>query len=236
MKLKQGRIIEIDILRGICILGMVVVHLLMNYYDFYQNHNYPDFLRFFFDWGGIIFVVLSGIAVTLGHHPIKRGLLVFAAGMICTLVTYGLQEFDVPILVIRFGILHCLGVCMIVSPKLLQTPKTVLTALGLCIIWVGYWFESGGVSLVENRYLYPLGLRYIGFSSGDYFPLAPHLGWFILGIVLGRLLYKKRTSLLGKMKGNFFPVNFLRWCGQQSLWIYLLHQPVLYGVFYLLQI
>jgi len=232
MKLKQGRIFEIDALRGICIIGMVIVHLLMNYFDFYQSKAYPDFLRFFFDWGGIIFVVLSGIAVTLGHHPIKRGLLVFGAGMLCTLVTYGMNELDIPMLVIRFGILHCLGVCMILSPKLLQTPKTVLLALGSCIVILGYWFEE---MYIQSRCLYPLGLRYPGFSSGDYFPLAPHLGWFILGIVMGKLIYQKRSSIFGKCKGNFFPVNFLCWCGQHSLWIYLLHQPIMYGIFYLLQ-
>ncbi len=232
MKLKQGRIVEIDALRGICILGMVVVHALMNYFDFYKGSNYPEFLQFFFDWGGIIFVVLSGIAVTLGHHPIKRGLLVFAAGMICTLVTWGLTVVGMDMMIIRFGILHCLGICMIVSPKLLQTPKTVLLFLGGCIVLLGFWFDSMRVS---QTYLFPLGLRYYGFSSGDYFPLFPYLGWFAGGIALGKLIYQKKTSIFGKIKADFFPVNALCWCGQQSLWIYLAHQPILYGIFYLLK-
>ena len=232
MKLKQNRIIEIDLLRGICIVGMVIVHGLMNYYDFYQNSDYPEFLWFFFDWGGIIFVVLSGIAVTLGHHPIKRGLLVFAAGMICTLVTFALATLGLDIWVIWFGILHCLGVCMIVSPKLLQTPKTVLVFLALCILALGKRFET---MTVQNQYLFPFGLRYNGFASGDYFPLFPYLGWFILGIAAGKLLYSKRASLFGKSKPDFFPVNLFCWCGQQSLWIYLAHQPILYGIFYLIK-
>ncbi len=231
MKLKPNRIVELDVLRGICIIGMVIVHGLMNYFDFYKSSNYPDFLQFFFDWGGIIFVILSGVAVTLGHHPIKRGLFVFGAGLLCTLVTLGLTYLGIEILVIRFGILHCLGVCMILSPKLLKTPKTVLLFLGACIITMGYWFES---FLVHSRYLFPFGLRYAGFSSGDYFPLFPNLGWFVLGIAIGKLIYAKKNSVFGKGKGDFFPINLLAWCGQQSLWIYLAHQPILYGIFYLI--
>ena len=80
------------------------------------------------------------------------------------------------------------------------------------------------------EFLFPLGLLYPGFSSGDYFPLLPNLGYFLLGTVLGRTLYKKKESLLPGINANGPGLRFLCWCGQQSLWIYLLHQPILAGI------
>ena len=66
-----------------------------------------------------------------------------------------------------------------------------------------------------------------GFYSADFFPLLPNVGWFLLGAVLGRVLYKEKKTLFPKVPAEAFPIRFLSWCGRQSLFIYLLHQPVL---------
>ncbi len=228
MKSKE-RIFELDAARGICIIGMVVVHFFLNYYDFFKNSQYPAFLQFFFDWGGVLFVLLSGIAVTLGHHPIKRGLIVFLAGMVCTGITFAMEWMGFGVIPIRFGILHCLGICMLLSPMLLRFPNWLLPILSGGILVTSYYFDA---LVVDCPYLFPLGIRYWGFSSGDYFPLFPYLGYFILGILLGTILYPNKTSRLTKINSNIFPIPFLCWCGKQSLWIYLAHQPILYGLFY----
>ena len=112
------------------------------------------------------------------------------------------------------------GIC-----KKLPTP--VLAVLGLVMVITGYWFET---IQVESRWLFPLGLLYPGFASSDYFPLFPHLGWFLLGAVLGRTAYRDKKTLLPKVPAEAAPLRFFCWCGTHSLWIYLLHQPVIYGV------
>ena len=71
------RIWELDALRGISILGMVGIHLL---YDLNISFSLP--LQLLQDWGGCIFLLLSGICATLGSRPVKRGLLVLGCGMI----------------------------------------------------------------------------------------------------------------------------------------------------------
>ena len=73
-----------------------------------------------------------------------------------------------------------------------------------------------------------------GFSSSDFFPLLPHLGWFLLGACLGRTLYREKKSLLPNFPSDNILVRFFRWCGTHSLWIYLIHQPVLYLIVSLL--
>lgn len=230
MKNSRERIFELDAMRGICIIGMVVVHFFLNYYDFFKSGSYPAFLQFFFDWGGVLFVILSGIAVTLGHRPVKRGLAVLAAGMLCTAVTWGMDALGYNMLIIRFGILHCLAVCMLLSPLLLRLPKWSLPLLAAVTVALGFWFEA---LRVDSLLLFPLGLRYVGFSSGDYFPLFPYLGWFVAGIWLGKTAYKNKTTLLPKVNSARFPLSFLCACGRHSLWIYLLHQPILYVLFML---
>ncbi len=80
----------------------------------------------------------------------------------------------------------------------------------------------------------PLGLPWKGFISSDYFPLLPNLGYFLLGAFLGRTLYKNKESLLPNVSTDNPVIRFLLLCGKHSLWIYLLHQPVLSAVFSLI--
>ena len=57
------------------------------------------------------FILLSGFCFSLGSRPIKRGLLVFGAGCVISLVTM----FVMPEQRVRFGILSLIGCCMPVS-------------------------------------------------------------------------------------------------------------------------
>lgn len=216
----KKRIWELDALRGICILGMVFIHLL---YDL--NVTFPLPLKLLKDWGGCIFLLLSGLCVTLGHRPIKRGLIVLGCGMICTLVTWGMYALGMsPVgIVIWFGVLHCLGACMLLWPVFKKLPSFALGILAAIFIALGFYFQSVRVSF---PWLVPLGIRFSGFTSSDYFPLLPHLGFFLLGAVIGKLLYSKKQSLFPNAP-NF---RFLCFCGRHSLAIYLLHQPILYGI------
>ena len=67
------------------------------------------------------------------------------------------------------------------------------------------------------------------FASSDYFPLHPNLGYFLIGAAIGKTLYRKKESLLPALAdyGIWKPLCFL---GRHSLWVYLLHQPILSGI------
>ena len=215
---------ELDALRGICLLGMIFIHFL---YDLRISLPLP--LQLLQNWGGCAFLVLSGICVTLGHHPRRRGILVFGCGMLCTLVTWGMfvLKFAPREMVIWFGVLHCLGTCMLLWPVFRKLSGAVLTALAVLFVVFGFFLKS---VLLPGPWLIPLGIRYPGFASADYFPLLPNLGFFLLGAVSGQKLYAKKQSLLP----NITPTRFLCFCGRHSLAIYLLHQPILYGILFTL--
>ena len=233
----KNRIWELDAFRGLCILGMVIVHFIFDLTELYGiiRWDAPALFSFVQNWGGVLFLLLSGICATLGSRSIRRGIIVFLCGMICTAVTAGMYLLDMAdsFIVIRFGVLHCLGLCMILWAAFRKLPTWVLTALGIVLIGLGFRFQ--GIR-VEAQWLFPLGLVSRGFSSSDYFPLLPNLGYFLLGSVLGRTLYRTKQSLLPDVNTRGPVLRFLMFCGRQSLFIYLLHQPVLSGLCMLLSL
>ena len=144
----KKRIWELDALRGLCVVGMVVVHLLFDLIYLYSVLTLgpvgDGLFMFLTQWGGVLFILISGICVTLGSRPVRRGLVVFASGMLCTGVTcamYFLNLQDKSI-IIYFGILHCLGACMLLWPAFKGLPVWALGLAGVVLIAIGFWMES----------------------------------------------------------------------------------------------
>lgn len=230
--MQKKRIWELDAFRGLCILGMVVVHLL---FDLMNTFSMPGLERsnlfsFVMLWGGVLFLLLSGICVTLGHHPIRRGLIVLGAGLLCTIVTWAMAALGLAdaSLIIYFGVLHCLGVCMLLWPIFRRFPNwlTAIIALILCIVGL-YWRQN---TPLVSWWTMPFGAPPADFVTSDYFPLFPNLGFFLFGSLLGKGLYKNKVSLFPRVNRRFFLIRFLTFCGRYSLLIYLLHQPVITGI------
>lgn len=144
--------------------------------------------------------------------------------MACTAVTAGMYLLGMAGrgVIIWFGVLHCLGVCMLLWLPAKKLPTWALAALGAALVAAG-WYLRG--QIFSFPWLMPLGFTFPGFASSDYFPLMPNFGYFLLGAAAGRLLYPERKSLLpGRETGL---TRFFCRCGRHSLLIYLLHQPLL---------
>lgn len=231
---KKPRIWEIDALRGGFILCVVLAHTLFCGQYMLGLWELPRFLNsVLFGGAGSVFVVLSGLSVTLGSRSVRRGLIVFGCGMLLTLgsllgVLLGLLGESY---IIRFGVLHLLGVCMLLYPLLRRLPDAALALLGAAALALGFWFLT---LTVELPFLFPLGLCTAGFTSGDYFPIFPQLGWFCFGILLGRLLYREKKTRFPRVNAETAPLRFLQFCGRKSLVIYIVHLPVVGGIMYLI--
>ena len=229
------RIWELDALRGLCLLGVVAVHLIFDLTELYGIITWeaPDWFMFLQSWGGVIFLLISGICVTLGSRSVRRGIVVFGCGLLISAVTwvmYAYLDFHRSVL-IYFGVLHCLGTCMILWPLFKKWPAWLLGLLAAVLTGVGFWANE---QTVNTPWLVPLGFTFRGFSTSDYFPLLPHLGFFLMGAVLGKTLYARKQTLFPKINENTPLLRFLRACGRHSLWIYLLHQPILSAICLLL--
>ncbi len=232
----KKRIWELDVFRGICILGVIIVHFVYDMVELYGlvRWDYPPIFSFIQDWGGVLFLLLSGICATLGRHSVRRGLIVLGCGLVISAVTVGMYLLELANagIIIYFGVLHCLGFCMLLWPLFKKLPWWALLILGGALTGLGFYLL--GQPPAEHCWLMVVGLPWNGFVTSDYFPLLPHLGFFLLGAVLGKTLYRRKESMMpGVNTGNIF-IRFFSFCGRQSLWLYLLHQPLLSGIFYLI--
>ena len=228
MTQKQNRIWEIDAARGLCIPGMILIHLIYDVVNLYGfiHWPYPAWYSLFKNNYGALFLLISGVSVTLGRRSARRGVQVFLSGMIVSAVTVGMYLIGMAGkgIIIYFGVLHCLGVCMLLWPAFRKLRPLQLLAIGTPLVLVGWWLR-GQVWNVPA--LMPLGFTFPGFSSSDYFPLMPNLGYFLLGAAFGKQFYAEKKSLLPQVDPAHPLIRGLTWMGRNSLMIYLLHQPLL---------
>lgn len=235
-KESPARIWEIDFLRGLAIILMVGYHLL---YDLGDFAGLKKFLGFSTDlttpawllaqhfFAGL-FVILSGISSNFSQNNFRRSLKYLAVALIITAATY---LFD-PGSVILFGIIHCLGISALIYGLFFRKsgPVTCLVS-GLIVAALSALLPSVHKTLsINSNWLLPLGLHRADFASFDYFPLIPWFGVFLAGAALGRWFYSDRKSLVPRP----LPETIVNWCGRHSLWIYLLHQPIILAILYLL--
>jgi uncharacterized membrane protein len=225
----KKRIWELDTLRGVFVLCMISVHIVYDLVDLYGiiHWDYPPVYTFFRGRIGMMFLLISGICATLGKRSVRRGIQVLGCGMLVTAVTVAIYLLGLAdrIIIIYFGILHCLGICMLLWPLFKKCATWLLGVFGGIFALIGLCFYN--VAPVDFPWLIPLGLLYPEFQSADYFPLLPHLGFFLLGAVLGRTLYAKKESLLPNVNANNPVIRFLSGCGRYSLFIYMIHQPII---------
>lgn len=225
--LTKNRIWELDALRGLLIPGMILIHLVYDVVDLYRfvDWPYPEWYSLFKNNYGALFVLLSGVCVTLGRRSIRRGLTVFAGGVACTIVTCGMYVLGMAGkgIIIYFGVLHCLGVCMMLWPVFRKSKSWQLVLLGAVLTAAGWVLRIH--IYIDMPILMPLGFRFPGFASSDYFPLMPNLGYFLLGAAAGKKLYREKKTLLPDFPSENPVVRFFRFCGKHSLTIYLAHQP-----------
>lgn len=227
MKPGNGRIWELDFLRGLALIMMTYFHLIYDMNELFgYSVNYEGNINGLIGkLSALLFMTISGISVCLGRSSFKRGLKVLAAALLVTLASY---IFDNDYFII-FGILHFLGLCMLLSGFLKKLPWYVLITAAAAIAVFGYTFPLDNFS---NNYFIILGFRKPSFVSSDYYPLLPYMGIFMFGIVLGKTLYREKKSLLRPLPGH----KILSLAGRHTLPIYLVHQPVILLVLYLISL
>jgi len=238
---RPHRIIEIDFLRGIAIILMIIFHLIVDLRDFY-GYNLEYLGGFWYLEGklsAILFIIIAGISSTLGKNSTRHGLTIFAWAMLLTLITY-LYNDNCYIL---FGILHFLGISLLTANLIGRLPIPWLLFISSAVLFIGIFLFQ---SFVNNPYLFPLGLLTRTFVSLDYYPLFPWYGLFLFGIILGKLFYinKKERLDLHQVPPSYAEItisqlpialrNGITYLGQHSLIVYLIHQPILLVLLYLI--
>ena len=214
----NNRVFEIDLLRFVAIILMIVFHIVYDIDTFTAyNINYSKgFWYFVGRSASIIFIFTSGLSSGFSKKTIKRGILLIVLGLLISVITYVLFKSAY----IRFGILSLLGVSMILSPALKKLSPFFLIFTSLSIFYIHYLIRD---IVVTTSILIPLGLTYQNFYTLDYFPIIPNLSFYILGLTVYKLFYQKHKSLFFTNYTN----KYVTLISKKSLLIYLLHQPLI---------
>lgn len=225
-----------DLLRGIAVLCMVAYHTLWDLVFLYDvsipwfRSDGAEVWQLSIRWA---FLLLSGFCWRLGRHSLKRGLLVLGCSAVVSLVTM----VFLPDSLILFGVLTCIGCGMLLliplDRYLRKLPPWLGLALCLALFLLTQEIPVGRLGpwplpdrLYANHLTALLGFPPGRFYSTDYVPLIPWLFVFIMGYCIHSLMEQ-----LGWLKHlSAIRCRPLQWLGRHALPIYMLHQPVIYGI------
>ena len=215
---------------------MVVFHSIFNLRVFFGIKSINYYQGFWFyesRISAIIFIALVGVvsAIICQRKTFKiasqknayRGLRLIALGLLITLITFLLERENT----IWFGILHFLGLSTLISIPLCRYKR--LNVLLAIILFIGYFPIKN--LYTENYFGVIFGIMPPDFASYDHYSLIPWLGFVLIGIALGNWIYANNKSPVKRQPSP--PEKGLAVIGKYSLWIYLIHQPILLTMMWL---
>jgi uncharacterized membrane protein len=233
-----ARIALVDALRGLALLAMAVYHFswdlgMFGIADLGVAES-PLWIAFARATAGS-FLALAGVSLWLGHgeqfrpRPYWRRLaMIVAAAAAITVVSW----FADPDGIIWFGILHCIAASSVLGLAFMRLPvPLILIAAIACLaapaLFTSPWFNAPG-------WLW-LGLSVEAPPSNDYTPLLPWFGVFLGGIAIARiaLAIRPKTAWAALWQPSNIAHRILILAGRHSLLVYLVHQPLLLGLLWL---
>ena len=225
------RVPLIDFLRGLAVILMIIFHFNFDLSSF--RITSPHFYKDEF-WLGvrllimILFITLVGINLVLSQAGVTqktfwhRQLKVLS----CALAVSGGSYLLLPASFIYFGVLHFIFIgsilgCLIVGANWARFNLII----GIFIIVFSQFYQS---EVFDNPLLNWIGLTTHNPLTEDYVPLLPWLGVLLIGIFIGHQILPRMPNLLRNFQIK--PINFI---GKNSLVIYMIHQPIMIGLFIL---
>ena len=244
----KQRYFWIDNIRAIAMISMILYHGAWDLVYLYGKDWQWYYGDFAFLWQQSIcwtFILLSGFCWSFSKKPLKQGLLVFGAGLVVTITTL-IFSYESRII---FGVLTFLGTSALILIPLRPVFEKLSAVAGTCIMFGLFAFTYGinrgylgvfgwklielPIGLYKNLFHTFIGFPDVEFFSADYFSLMPWMFLYFVGYFLYRL-WKEEKLPSAKCLNYHIPV--LTWLGKKSLIIYMIHQPVLYGLLEVIKI
>lgn len=231
LDLESNRVYEIDLLRGMAIVLMIIFHFsfdlsLFGWADFDTNSD--------MEWRIFRAIIVSSFLLAVGmssylayHHCVNTKKLARAVGKlfsVSVLITLGSLVMH-PNTWVYFGIIHFITLALPVSVWFVRTPSLALI-FGVTSI-IGYW-----TGLLNLTPAWRWGVLHLGLPTRtiDVVSFIPWIGVVLIGVFI---MHKRLFNLTIREHALGNKLVFL---GQHSLMIYLIHQPIMYGLFSLTDI
>ena len=230
------RIALLDFLRGAALIGMTVFHFVYDLEFFgLEELGYSDQLH----WQTLAtivagsFLFLAGASLYLAHTEEirwrswgRRFAIILLAAFGITLAT----RFVTPETYIFFGILHMIAFASLAGLAFLRAPWWLAGAAAALVFAIDLsvaseWLDASSLSW--------LGLAKAVPMTNDFRPVFPWLAPALLGIGAAKMCHRAnwldRLAML-RLEGWF--ARSIRFLGCHSLLYYLLHQPILFALFW----
>jgi uncharacterized membrane protein len=224
------RIHGLDVLRGGSISLMVLHHMAYSY-RFLFNGKFDLYTPFL----GIailfvcLFFTISGISSHLSRNNYTRSFKTLFAAAVISFVTYlgGPQTF------IAFGVIHCLGSCMLIYTIIGKYTDRLFGKITPYVYVFGFilaFFFTRWLNPISVPHLYPLGFYDYSFYSADYYGIFPWIFMFLFGGSIARLVINFR------LPGWFYKLRCrpVEWAGSHALLVYIFHQPIAVAILFVL--
>ena len=232
------RFAGIDALRGFAVAQMIAYHFIydLNYFGWLHLAMTRD--QPWLGWRTAIvtqFLLLVGASLVLRHafKPAwsdfwRRWVQIAGAALLVSAGSWWVFRDRF----IYFGILHYIAVALILA-RLLVPLGRLNIALGVVALLTGLLFKDA----VFN----PTDLNWLGFVTRkpvteDYVPIFPWIGVTLIGVGLGALWQRSGFAVSPAVQRlNSAPPRLFVFLGSWALTVYLLHQPIMLGVLWVVR-
>ncbi len=228
----RGRVDAIDALRGFAVVAMIAYHFAFDLRYFGVTHtDFEHAPAWLAARTSIVtaFLLLVGVSLALAGargvayvHYLRRVGRIAVCALLVSAASYALfaQTF------IYFGVLHAIAVVSLCAWPLRARPRAALVA-GLAIIAAGLLVTD---PLFDSRPLSIFGFMTHKPATEDYVPMFPWAGVVLVGVAAGHWLQRRAYAPVHAAARAPALFAFL---GRHSLAVYMLHQPILLGLLWL---